>query len=312
MFLQVITKKMNNRKKHNFRQVHGILLLNKAQGISSNIALQQVKRLYAANKAGHTGSLDPLATGMLPICFGNATKFCQYLLEADKVYRAKAVLGITTNTGDVLGDIMVQKKNFNITESALMQAIFQYIGCIMQVPPMFSALKHKGIPLYKYARKNVLIERVARPVQIFDIKLQAFDGTTFDIVVSCSKGTYIRSLVEDIGNALGVGAHLVALQRISVSGFQTEKMLTLATLQQSTTLLDYLLPIENTVSHLPKITLNSDEINLIRQGRLLFKSQLHPGSGLVALFAETTAFLGVGEYLSSGVIRSKQLLPATI
>ncbi|ARG96410.1 tRNA pseudouridine(55) synthase TruB [Legionella micdadei] len=290
------------------RVINGILLVNKPQGLSSNAVLQQVRRLYRAKKAGHTGSLDPLATGMLPICFGEATKFCQYLLDADKCYEATGVLGVKTNTGDVLGEVIKTTPPFTLNESDLLIALKQFKGTIKQVPSMFSALKHKGTPLYKYAREGITIERPAREITVHELELIAFSGNQFEIKVSCSKGTYIRNLVEDIGDLLGVGAHVTKLHRLSTAGFGNAKMYTLDELQQKSPeeLVDCLLPMERAVSYLPRLDLGNDEISALRQGKALDWIGKNEASGCVRLY-NNNCFIGLGE-LNAGNLSVKRLL----
>jgi len=293
--------------------VNGILLVNKPQGLSSNALLQQVKRLFKAKKAGHTGSLDPLATGMLPICFGEATKFCQYLLDADKSYESTGLLGIKTDTSDALGDITWQSPPFEISQDQLNHALHQFIGTTQQIPSMFSALKHKGTPLYKYAREGINIEREAREITIHELELLDFRGQEFDIRVLCSKGTYIRNLVEDIGDYLGVGAHVTRLHRRHTAGLCDEKMYNLEELQEKTSeqLLACLLPMERAVRTLPHLTLNADEIILLRQGKILSSlafDLIDNLSGCVRLYNEAAQFIGLGDLQSSGVLQVRRLL----
>jgi tRNA pseudouridine55 synthase len=295
-----------------YRQsVNGILLLNKPQGLSSNAALQQVKSLFQAKKAGHTGSLDPLATGMLPICFGEATKFCQYLLDADKCYEASGLLGIKTNTADACGEITQEMTDFKLTKFELINAINQFKGSINQIPSMFSALKYKGTPLYKYARQGIDVAREARAIVISQLELTRFSNKEFDIKVLCSKGTYIRNLVEDIGDKLGVGAHVTRLHRLHTAGFAGELMYSIDDLQSKTPtqLLVCLLPIERAVSHLPILILNDEEIVALRQGKILNnKINPHLNNGVVRLYDEASGFIGLGEWQSSGVLMVKRLL----
>lgn len=288
--------------------INGILLVNKPQGLSSNAVLQQVKRLYGAKKAGHTGSLDPLATGMLPICFGEATKFCQYMLDADKSYEATGLFGIKTNTGDAMGEVLEQTESFQLTESEVLAILQQFTGPIKQIPSMFSALKHKGTPLYKYAREGVSIEREARAVTIHELQLIAFDGLSFGIKVSCTKGTYIRNLVEDIGDALGVGAHVTKLHRINTAGFVDEPMYTLDDLQQQamTELRSYLLPMERAVNYLPLIQLDAVELLALRQGKAI-KGKENGLTGEVRLYYQDE-FIGLGELHEEGDLSVKRLL----
>ncbi|MDX1559282.1 MAG: tRNA pseudouridine(55) synthase TruB [Marinobacter sp.] len=209
---------MSRRRKG--RDVNGILVIDKPIGVTSNGILQQVKRLFGAAKAGHTGALDPLATGVLPLCFGEATKFSQMMLDSDKAYIATARLGIRTETGDSEGAVVAEKPvPAGLTAEVLESVLDGFRGDIQQVPSMYSALKHKGRPLYEYAREGIEVERPARPVTIYELTLLDVRENELDIAVSCTKGTYIRSLVEDIGEALGCGAHVTALRRTMASGF---------------------------------------------------------------------------------------------
>ncbi len=292
--------------------VNGILLVNKPQGLSSNALLQRVKRLYRARKAGHTGSLDPLATGMLPICFGEATKFCQYLLDADKCYEATGLLGIKTDTSDALGNPIKITADFSLSQAELLAVLKEFTGHIKQIPSMFSALKHQGIPLYNYARKGITIARKARDVTIDKLELIAFNGKTFAIKVECNKGTYIRNLVEDIGDRLGVGAHVTVLHRQYTAGFANERMYTFDELQNKTAaqLMDCLLPMERAVNYFPALTLSDENILQLRQGKTL--NAIAIGSnleeGYIRLHNEKTQFIGLGELQSPGVLLVKRLL----
>ena len=290
--------------------VNGILLVNKPEGLTSNALLQRVKHLFRAKKAGHTGSLDPLATGMLPICFGEATKFCQYLLDADKTYEARGLLGIKTDTADALGEIIETCTSFNVTKADLENALDGFKGTISQTPSMFSALKHKGKPLYKYARDGITIERNAREITIHELELTAFDGKYFDIKVSCSKGTYIRNLVEDIGNILGTGAHVTKLHRTSTAGFAGDLMYSLADLEnKSLDELNHCLePMERAVSYLPQLNLKDYEILTLRQGKMLNLTVENKLEGLIRLYDEREQFMGLGELKSSGHLVVKRLL----
>ncbi|KTD18144.1 tRNA pseudouridine(55) synthase TruB [Legionella jordanis] len=297
------------KKTDSIHPINGILLLNKPKGFSSNAVLQKAKRLFQAKKAGHTGSLDPLATGMLPICFGEATKFCQYLLDADKVYEATGVLGIKTNTGDAMGEMVEEKKDFIITEAELLAAIANHRGQIKQTPSMFSALKHKGVPLYKFAREGIVLPREGRSISIHELSLQRFNGQQFDIRVNCSKGTYIRNLVEDIGDFLGVGAHISRLHRLHTSGFANEKMFDFEELEKKTfsELLDCLLPMDRAVNHLPSITLGESEVQSLRQGKALMGLGLNHLLGCVRLYDEAAHFIGLGECLPDRLIVKRLL-----
>ena len=207
-------------RRHKGRDVNGILVIDKPQGLTSNGVLQQVKRLYGAAKAGHTGALDPLATGVLPLCFGEATKFSQTMLDSDKAYTATAHLGERTETGDSEGSVVENRPvPEGLSADILEPLLDRFRGDIQQVPSMYSALKHKGRPLYEYARQGIEIERPARPVTIYSLELLAIRDNEMDVAVKCTKGTYIRSLVEDIGEVIGCGAHVIALRRTLAAGF---------------------------------------------------------------------------------------------
>lgn len=213
-------------RKRKGRPINGVILVDKYTGESSNFVLQQVKRCFGAAKAGHTGALDPLATGMLPICLGEATKFSQFLLEANKTYITTAKLGQRTDTSDCDGEI-VETKEVSVTKSQLESVLQNFRGKIKQIPSMFSALKHQGKPLYSYARQGITIEREARDIEIFELTLLRFEGDEVDLKVSCSKGTYIRSLVDDIGQMLGCGAHVSMLRRTQVADYPAEQMISM-------------------------------------------------------------------------------------
>ncbi|MCL9683824.1 tRNA pseudouridine(55) synthase TruB [Legionella maioricensis] len=290
--------------------IDGILLLNKPEGISSNVALQKAKRLFGAKKAGHTGSLDPLATGMLPVCFGEATKICQYLLDADKCYETTGLLGVKTNTSDATGEVIAQVDDFCITEVQLNEILRHYKGHIKQVPSMFSALKHKGTPLYRFAREGIEIERQARDVLISQLQLDNFDGKQFSLTVTCSKGTYIRNLVEDIGDDLQVGAHVTRLHRLYTSGFQQMPMYTLDQLEKMSLSqkLDCLIPMDKAVEYFAKIILSEDEVFTIRQGRVIARKMNVEVTDCVRLYNEQAQFIGLGERQTNGDIRAKRLL----
>ncbi|GGZ60867.1 tRNA pseudouridine(55) synthase TruB [Paraglaciecola chathamensis] len=249
------------------RAIDGILLLDKPLEISSNQALQKVKRAFLAAKAGHTGALDPLATGMLPVCLGEATKFSQFLLDADKTYIVTAKLGVRTTTSDADGDV-VETHDVNVTEQQLKEACETFKGPIKQVPSMFSALKHQGKPLYHYARQGIVIEREARDITIFSLNITRFEGDEVDMEVHCSKGTYIRSLVDDLGQLLGCCAYVSKLHRTAVADYPSEKMVTFEKLESLlekaqaeqiplTDILDPLLiPMDSAVKALPSVHLS--------------------------------------------------------
>lgn len=205
------------------KQIDGFFILDKAIGVTSNRALQQIKHLFNAQKAGHTGSLDPLATGVLPICFGKATKFAQALLDSDKTYQVTAKLGVIMDSGDSTGNIIAEHPVPNFTQEQILAAIEPFKGPGKQIPSMFSALKYQGQPLYKLARKNITVERQPRDINIYKYELIDFAGDTLTCEIKCSKGTYIRTLIEDLGSALGCGAHVTALRRLQAGGFTIEQ-----------------------------------------------------------------------------------------
>lgn len=290
------------------RPVSGVLLLDKPVGLSSNQALQQIKRLFMAAKAGHTGSLDPFATGLLPICLGEATKFAHFLLDADKTYRATMCLGTTTTTGDTEGEV-VSTSAVNVNQERLESVLRQFLGDIQQVPPMYSALKHQGKALYEYARAGVEIERSARDVTIHHIELEELSGNTAVINVRCSKGTYIRTLAEDIGKVLGCGAHLTQLRRLETGGFRLDEALTVA--QLDTMGLDQrdatLLPPDVLVQGLPAVILDRESAHYLGRGQSVWKSG-RIAHGLLRLYEDTGRFLGLGELDADGKVAPRRLV----
>ncbi|MBW8898433.1 MAG: tRNA pseudouridine(55) synthase TruB [Massilia sp.] len=237
--------------------VDGVLLIDKPVGLSSNDALTKVKRIVNAKKAGHTGTLDPFATGLLPLCFGEATKFSQDLLEADKTYDAVVHLGITTTTGDTEGEA-VATRPVDVTMEQIETALTRFRGPIMQVPPMYSALKRDGKALYEYAREGIVLEREARPVTIHKLEMLAYEAPMLTIRVTCSKGTYVRVLGEDIGAELGCGAHLNALRRIQVGNLTVDGMVTLEQLQAHDNPLSLLAPVDALLSSFPRVELTAE------------------------------------------------------
>lgn len=303
---------MATDRKRKGRDISGILLLDKPQGMSSNACLQQVKRLFQASKAGHTGALDPLATGVLPLCFGEATKVSQFLLEADKRYLTTIRLGERTNTADAEGEVISTRPVGELTKQALVTCLSQFKGDIEQVPPMYSALKHKGQPLYKLARAGMEVERKSRKISIHDLILHEFDGSSLSLEIHCSKGTYVRTIADDLGEALGCGAHVTALRRLQAGVFRLENCLTPETLQaiyeaDGTIGLDALLQAPDlAIAHLPKATLPAQMAAYVRQGQAVMLRQL-PGSGLVRLYDEEE-FIGIGEILDDGRVKPHRLI----
>ena len=295
------------------RDIHGVFLLDKPQGMSSNDIMQKVKRIFQANKAGHTGALDPLATGMLPICLGEASKFSQFLLDADKRYLVTAKLGERTDTSDAEGQI-VETRDVKVKTPEILTALEQFRGDILQVPTMFSALKHNGKPLYEYARQGITVEREARPITIFELNFIEYNAPYLTLEVHCSKGTYIRTLVDDLGEVLGCGAHVTMLRRTAVADYPTEKMLDWHTLQslaeqQDLSLLDaLLLPMDTAVAKLPTLTLNESQAQGIRFGQRVKFNNPNSLQGLVRLFSHENRFLGVAVIDENNVIRPQRLV----
>ena len=295
------------------RDIHGVFLLDKPQGMSSNDIMQKVKRIFQANKAGHTGALDPLATGMLPICLGEATKFSQFLLDADKRYLVTAKLGERTDTSDAEGQI-VETRDVNVKTPEILTALEQFRGNILQVPTMFSALKYNGKPLYEYARQGITVEREARPITIFELNFIEYNAPYLTLEVHCSKGTYIRTLVDDLGETLGCGAHVTMLRRTAVADYPTEKMLDWNTLQalaesQDLSLLDtLLLPMDTAVAKLPALTLNESQTQGIGFGQRVKFDNPNRLQGQVRLFSHENRFLGVAVIDENNVIRPQRLV----
>ena len=295
------------------RDIHGVFLLDKPQGMSSNDIMQKVKRIFQANKAGHTGALDPLATGMLPICLGEATKFSQFLLDADKRYLVTAKLGERTDTSDAEGQI-VESRDVNVKTPEILTALERFRGNILQVPTMFSALKYNGKPLYEYARQGITVEREARPITIFELNFIEYNAPYLTLGVHCSKGTYIRTLVDDLGEALGCGAHVTMLRRTAVADYPTEKMLDWHALQslaeqEDLSLLDaLLLPMDTAVAKLPALTLNESQTQGIGFGQRIKFDNLNRLQGQVRLFSHENRFLGVAVIDENNVIRPQRLV----
>ena len=299
---------MARRKKG--RDVNGILLLDKPLGQSSNSALQKVRYLFKAKKAGHTGSLDPLATGVLPICFGEASKVTAYLLDSDKRYTCTVQLGITTTTGDKEGEELQVRTVNPFNEDTIENILAKFRGDIEQIPPMFSALKHNGQPLYKLARQGIEIKRKARQVTIHALTLLGFTEDSITLDIKCSKGTYIRTLAQDIGEALGCGAHLSMLRRTEVSPFDCTKLYTIKdieALSKENKLDSLLLPIDSALPNLPKLTLNNEEAGLIQNGVRIQRKDI-PHAPLIRLYLENTEFIGLGYYSPDGKLAPKRLM----
>ncbi len=289
------------------RPLNGVLMLDKTRGASSNAALQQAKRLYQAAKAGHAGTLDPLATGLLPILFGEATKFSSDLLEADKSYAAEIRLGVNTATADAEGEVIATRP-VKVTAEQLAAALADFRGDIRQIPPLYSALKHAGKPLYAYARAGIDLERAPRQVRIHALDLQWFEGERLALLVTCSKGTYIRSLAHDLGERLGCGAHLAALRRTAVGRFSLDCAHTLESLEAMTGAERdaRLLPVDALLQDLPEVRLAP-----VQQARFL-QGQAVPWEGpplaRVRVYGSDGALLGVGEVGADGAISPKRAI----
>lgn len=302
--------------RRNFRKLNGILLLDKSLGASSNRVLQDTRFLYQAAKAGHTGSLDPLASGMLPVCFGEATKVSAFLLDADKCYATTAQLGAMSETGDAEGALFDQKPVPDFTEAEIETVLEQFRGPVQQIPPMYSALKKDGQPLYKLARQGVEVERKSRPVTIHKLTLTGRTADTLSLEVRCSKGTYIRTLVEDIGKALECGAYVSMLRRTEVSPFNDLPMHTLDTLRDSfeqgglAALDEYLLPLDRALPHLPMLTVTDGDLGRLRQGQKLSLSSFFEEDaelGMIRVYSATGVFAGLCEVTESA-LKPKRLL----
>ncbi|NQY63912.1 MAG: tRNA pseudouridine(55) synthase TruB [Alteromonadaceae bacterium] len=311
-------------KRRKGRAINGILLLDKPYEMSSNHALQAVKRIYFAQKAGHTGALDPLATGMLPVCLGEGTKFSQFLLDTDKTYQVTAKLGIRTTTSDADGEV-VAEKNVDVSLQQLNDALESFRGTTKQVPSMYSALKYQGKPLYKYAREGIEVPRESRDITVFNLDLSRFEGDEVDLDIHVSKGTYIRTIVDDLGELLGCGAHVAHLRRSAVGNYPTDKMVTLAhiedLLEQAKTqdippseLLDpLLLPMNTAVDGMPVVYVDDMSANFLRHGNPVQAANT-PLEGALQVYIgesaedENKEFIGVGFIDDDGLVAPKRIV----
>ncbi len=294
------------------RDVSGVLLLDKPPGLTSNQALQLVKRLYRARKAGHTGSLDPLASGMLPLCLGEATKISAYLLDADKHYRFTCKLGETTTTGDAEGKVLVRRAVGSLDAARVAEVLVRFRGELRQVPPMYSALKHQGKRLYELARQGIEVERPARTVRIHSLDLVALEGDRLSCEVVCSKGTYVRTLAEDVGEALGCGAHVVALRRLGVAPYEAARMVDLDTVRARSeagleALDALLLPLDTALGGWPALTVTGDSAHYLRSGQAVLVPRA-PTAGHVRLYDGEGRLLGIGEILDDGRVGPRRLI----
>ncbi len=300
------------------RPLNGILVLDKPTGMSSNAALQTARRLFNAQKAGHTGALDPLASGVLPLCFGEATKFSQYLLDADKAYSSRFRLGIATASGDAEGEEISRCDASHLTKDDVVLALANFEGEITQTPSMYSALKHQGQPLYKYARQGIEVERKTRQVSIHSLNIGEFvagEHPSIDVDVHCTKGTYIRSIAEDLGNHLNVGGHVEVLRRTMAGPFELSQAITLESLQAMRDAEDFeamdalLLPVETPLMHLPAVTIDRDLGAYFLNGQPIMK--LGVPDGLLRIYIQDLGFVGLGELNQDAMLAPKRLFSST-
>ncbi|WP_193015683.1 tRNA pseudouridine(55) synthase TruB [Proteus sp. FME41] len=308
---------MGRRRKG--REINGVLLLDKPQDISSNDALQKVRRMFNASKAGHTGALDPLATGMLPICLGEATKFSQFLLDSDKRYRVIARLGQRTDTSDAQGEV-IQERPVQFTQQALDDALESFRGETLQVPSMYSALKHQGKPLYEYARQGIEIEREARPITVYELQFIRWEGNELELEIHCSKGTYIRTIIDDLGEKLECGAHVIFLRRLEVADYPKERMITLEQLRaivdnaQSAqedpflALDALLLPMDTAVAHFPVINLTTIIAGYLKLGQpVRVNHDIHEGEWVRVTEGDEEKFIGLA-IIKDGLVAPKRVV----
>lgn len=303
---------MSRQRRRRVRNISGIVVLDKANGLSSNAALQEVKRLYEANKAGHAGSLDPLATGVLPVCLGEATKVSQFLLDSDKRYRARIKLGIRTDTGDSEGSIIEQNEGISVSRKAIERALTKFKGEVEQVPPMHSAIKMNGVPLYKLARKGITVEREPRLVTLYQICLVEFVNSELELEISCSKGTYIRTIADDLGQILGCGAHVIELRRTQAGVFTEKDSISSEelALEKENRGLDkidqFLIPMDRAIQDLPEVNLPSITASHVKNGQAVLVRHL-PKNGLVRMY-EDEQFIGIGSIDDDGKVAPKRLI----
>lgn len=301
------------RRSKKGRDISGILLLDKPPGMTSNAALQTVKRLFNACKAGHTGSLDPLATGVLPLCFGEATKFSQFLLDADKHYLATVTLGVMTDSGDADGEVLERRPVPALTETLIEDVLSSYRGEIEQVPSMFSAIKVDGQPLYKLARQGIEVERKARRVTVHSLQLLDWNQESLTLDIRCSKGTYVRSIAEDIGEDLGCGAHVSTLRRLGAGPYTADQTMTLEALEALSPEErdDRLTPVSSAVDDWPKVVVTDVMASYVRQGQPIQVANA-PTEGWVSIFSESDEhqeeFIGVGEIMEDGKVAPRRIV----
>ena len=303
---------MSRQRQRRVRNINGIVVLDKANGLSSNAALQEVKRLYEANKAGHAGSLDPLATGVLPVCLGEATKVSQFLLDSDKRYRTRIKLGIRTDTGDSEGSIIERNEGISVSRKAIERALTKFKGEVEQVPPMHSAIKMNGVPLYKLARKGITVEREPRLVTLYQICLVEFVNSELELEISCSKGTYIRTIADDLGQELGCGAHVIELRRTQAGVFTEKDSISAEelALEKENRGLDkidqFLIPMDRAIQDLPEVNLPSITASHVKNGQAVLVRHL-PKNGLVRMY-EDEQFIGIGSIDDDGKVAPRRLI----
>lgn len=308
---------MGRRRKG--REINGVLLLDKPQDISSNDALQKVRRMFNASKAGHTGALDPLATGMLPICLGEATKFSQFLLDSDKRYRVIARLGQRTDTSDAHGEV-IQERPVQFTQQALDDALDSFRGETLQVPSMYSALKHQGKPLYEYARQGIEVEREARPITVYELQFIRWEGNELELEIHCSKGTYIRTIIDDLGEKLQCGAHVIFLRRLEVADYPKERMVTLeqlsAMIENAQTAQDdpflaldvLLLPMDTAVAHFPVVNLTTIIAGYLKLGQpVRVNHDIDEGEWVRVTEGDEKKFIGLA-IIKDGLVAPKRVV----
>ena len=297
------------KRKKNCRELNGILLIDKPHGMTSNQVLQRAKRILQACKAGHTGSLDPIATGLLPLCFGEATKVSQFMLDADKQYWVRIKLGESTTTYDIEGEV-VSTGAVNVDRRQIEKALKSFTGTISQLPPMYSAVKQGGQALYKLAREGKEVERNPREVTVYRIDILDFDGEYLELEILCSKGTYVRTIAHDLGQVLGCGAHVVELRRLGVGDFRIDEAVDLEDieeLQSPDEIERFLLPVDEALLGLPDVTLTSLATHYLLQGQPV-TARHGQEPGLVRLYSDENAFLGMGEVLDDGRVAPKRLM----
>lgn len=303
---------MGKQRRRKGRSISGIIVLDKALGLSSNKALQEVKWLFEANKAGHTGSLDPLATGVLPLCLGEATKLSQFLLDSDKRYRARIKLGIRTDSADSEGHVIAQCDEVNVSREQVEQALQSFKGETQQIPPMHSALKVDGVPLYKLAREGKTIPREARSICVYELELTDFQGDEIELEITCSKGTYIRTIADDLGQDLGCGAHIIALRRLQAGAFTEADCVSTDALREvkekhgMDRLDQNLIPMDRAIEDLPEVNLPSIAASQFKNGQSVLVRHL-PEEGLVRLYEEEQ-FIGIGCIDDDGKVAPKRLI----